>query len=71
MLFRSPETPIFHKRRELYGLYEARQAYRDLPRLLVVEGYMDVVALAQYGIRYAVASLGTAVTDEQDRKSVV
>ncbi len=58
----SPETPIFHKGRELYGLYEARQALRDLPRLMVVEGYMDVVALAQYGIRYAVASLGTAVT---------
>jgi len=60
----SPETPIFHKGRELYGLYEARQTNRELPRLLVVEGYMDVVALAQYGIRYAVASLGTAVTAE-------
>ncbi|MDH5785663.1 MAG: toprim domain-containing protein, partial [Chromatiales bacterium] len=60
----SPETPIFHKGRELYGLYEARQANRELPRLLVVEGYMDVVALAQYDIRYAVASLGTAVTAE-------
>jgi DNA primase len=60
----SPETPVFHKGRELYGLYEARQALRDLPRLLVVEGYMDVVALAQYGIRYAVATLGTAVTRE-------
>lgn len=60
----SPETPIFHKGHELYGLYEARQATRELPRLLVVEGYMDVVALAQYGIRYAVASLGTAVTPE-------
>lgn len=60
----SPETPIFHKGHELYGLYEARQANRELPRLLVVEGYMDVVALAQYGIRYAVASLGTAVTAE-------
>jgi DNA primase len=60
----SPETPIFHKGHELYGLYEARQAFRELPRLLVVEGYMDVVALAQYGIRYAVASLGTAVTPE-------
>ncbi|MCW8918742.1 MAG: DNA primase [Gammaproteobacteria bacterium] len=60
----SPETPIFHKGHELYGLYEARQAHRELPRLLVVEGYMDVVALAQYGIRYAVASLGTAVTAE-------
>ncbi|MCK5639396.1 MAG: DNA primase [Gammaproteobacteria bacterium] len=58
----SPETPIFHKGRELYGLYEARQALRQLPRLLVVEGYMDVVALAQFDIRYAVATLGTAVT---------
>jgi DNA primase len=58
----SPETPVFHKGKELYGLYEARQALRDLPRLLVVEGYMDVVALAQFGIRYAVATLGTAVT---------
>ncbi len=60
----SPETPVFHKGRELYGLYEARQALRELPRLLVVEGYMDVVALAQFGIRYAVATLGTAVTPE-------
>ena len=60
----SPETPIFHKGRELYGLYEARQALREIPRLLVVEGYMDVVALAQFGIRYAVATLGTAVTKE-------
>jgi len=60
----SPETPIFHKGRELYGLYEARQALRDIPRLLVVEGYMDVVALAQSGIAYAVATLGTATTAE-------
>jgi DNA primase len=60
----SPETPVFHKGRELYGLFEARQALRELPRLLVVEGYMDVVALAQFGIRYAVATLGTAVTPE-------
>ncbi len=60
----SPETPVFHKGRELYGLYEARQALRELPRLLVVEGYMDVVALAQFGIRYAVATLGTSVTPE-------
>ncbi len=60
----SPETPIFHKGRELYGLYEARQALRDIPRLLVVEGYMDVVALAQHDIRYAVATLGTAVTHD-------
>ncbi|MGD8515027.1 MAG: DNA primase, partial [Granulosicoccaceae bacterium] len=60
----SPETPIFHKGQELYGLYEARKALRDIPRLLVVEGYMDVVALAQFGIRYAVATLGTATTSE-------
>jgi DNA primase len=60
----SPETPVFHKGNELYGLYEARQALRELPRLLVVEGYMDVVALAQFGIRYAVATLGTSVTPE-------
>ena len=56
----SPETPVFSKGKELYGLYEARQAYKQLPRLLVVEGYMDVVALAQFGIRYGVATLGTA-----------
>ncbi len=60
----SPETPIFHKGRELYGLYEVRQALREIPRLLVVEGYMDVVALAQFDIRYAVATLGTAVTKD-------
>ncbi|MGA7800556.1 MAG: DNA primase [Gammaproteobacteria bacterium] len=60
----SPETPVFHKGRELYGLYEARKTNRDLARLLVVEGYMDVVALAQHGIRYAVATLGTATTTE-------
>jgi DNA primase len=60
----SPETPIFHKGRELYGLWEARQALRDIPRLLVVEGYMDVVALAQFGIDNAVATLGTATTAE-------
>ena len=60
----SPETPIFHKGQELYGLYEARLAYRELPRLLVVEGYMDVVSLAQFGIRYAVATLGTACGED-------
>ncbi len=60
----SPETPIFHKGRELYGLYQARKALRDIPRLLVVEGYMDVIALAQFGVRYAVATLGTATTSE-------
>ena len=59
----SPETPIFSKGRELYGLYEAKQANRELKRLLIVEGYMDVVALAQFGINYAVATLGTATTD--------
>ncbi|SHF70674.1 DNA primase [Microbulbifer donghaiensis] len=60
----SPETPIFHKSRELYGLWEARQANRTLDRLIVVEGYMDVVALAQFGIRCAVATLGTACGEE-------
>lgn len=58
----SPETPIFHKSNELYGLYEARQANRKLEKILIVEGYMDVVALAQYGITNAVATLGTATT---------
>ncbi len=58
----SPETDIFHKGRQLYGLYEAQQSHPDPERLLVVEGYMDVVALAQYGINYAVASLGTSTT---------
>ncbi len=60
----SPETGVYHKGRELYGLYEARQAVRALTRLVVVEGYMDVIALAQFGIRYAVATLGTATTAE-------
>jgi DNA primase len=64
----SPETPVFHKGRELYGLYEARRALRRIDRLLVVEGYMDVVALAQSGIANAVASLGTAATPEHFRK---
>jgi DNA primase len=60
----SPESPVFHKGRELYGLFEARKAERQLDRLLVVEGYMDVVALAQYGMRNVVATLGTATTVE-------
>ena len=60
----SPETPIFHKGRELYGLYEAQKYLRKIEQLLVVEGYMDVVALAQFGVRYAVATLGTATTKE-------
>lgn len=57
----SPESPVFHKGQELYGLYEARQSGK-LSRLLVVEGYMDVVALAQFGIPEAVATLGTATS---------
>jgi DNA primase len=60
----SPETELFHKGRELYGLYESRQATRSLQRLLVVEGYMDVVSLHQAGITYAVATLGTATTPD-------
>jgi len=58
----SPETPLFEKGRELYGLFQARQAIRAAGRVLVVEGYMDVVALAQHGVGYAVATLGTATT---------
>lgn len=58
----SPETPLFQKGHELYGLFLARRAIRDAGVALVVEGYMDVVALAQYGIEYAVAALGTATT---------
>ena len=60
----SPETPVFHKGRELYGLYEARQASSKLEQLVMVEGYMDVVALAQFGIHNAVATLGTATTED-------
>ena len=60
----SPETVLFHKGRELYGLWEARQALRQIDRLVVVEGYMDVVALARNGIDFAVATLGTATTAE-------
>ena len=58
----SPETAVFEKGRELYGLYQARRAIRDAGRVLVVEGYMDVVALAQHGVGYAVATLGTATS---------
>lgn len=61
----SPETPIFHKGNELYGLYELKQAHREPRQVLIVEGYMDVVALAQFGVDYAVASLGTSTTAEQ------
>jgi len=58
----SPETPVFHKGEELYGLYEAKQKVRKLERILIVEGYMDVIALAQNDINYCVATLGTATS---------
>jgi DNA primase len=64
----SPETPVFEKGRELYGLYQARRAIREAGRAVVVEGYMDVVALAQCGIEYAVATLGTATTPQHVQK---
>ena len=60
----SPETPLFHKGRELYGLWQVKQANSKIPRLIVVEGYMDVVALFQYGVTQAVATLGTATTPD-------
>ncbi|MBT3504211.1 MAG: DNA primase [Piscirickettsiaceae bacterium] len=60
----SPETPVFHKGHELYGLYQARKANRQLNRVVIVEGYMDVIALAEKGISNAVATLGTATTPE-------
>lgn len=65
----SPENTVFHKGLELYGLYEIKQALRNIERILVVEGYMDVVALSQNGVHYAVASLGTATTTEQIQKT--
>jgi len=64
----SPETPVFHKGRELYGLWEWRQSRDRSDRLFVVEGYMDVIALAQHGINNAVATLGTATTAEHAEK---
>jgi DNA primase len=60
----SPETPLFHKGRELYGLHEHRRAIQGENRVLVVEGYMDVVMLDQYGVQNAVATLGTAITPD-------
>ena len=60
----SPETVLFHKGREIYGLYEARQALRHIERLVIVEGYMDVIGLARHGIDFAAATMGTATTDE-------
>ncbi|MFM7433139.1 MAG: DNA primase, partial [Gammaproteobacteria bacterium] len=65
----SPETTLFHKGRELYGLYEVRQSRAPLRRLMVVEGYMDVVRLHQAGISYAVATLGTATTPEHLKRA--
>ena len=59
----SPETTVFHKGAELYGLFEAKKANNKLKRILIVEGYMDVIALAQMGIRNSVATLGTATSD--------
>jgi DNA primase len=64
----SPETPLFSKGRELYGLFLGRNAIRDAGRVVVVEGYMDVVALAQHGIDYGVATLGTATTPAHVQK---
>jgi DNA primase len=64
----SPETPVFEKGREIYGLFQARPAIRAAGRVLVVEGYMDVVALAQHGIGHACATLGTATTGAQLQK---
>ncbi|MGH8751243.1 MAG: DNA primase [Burkholderiales bacterium] len=64
----SPETALFEKGRELYGLYQARKAIRESGKVVVVEGYMDVVALAQHGVAYAVATLGTATTGMQVQK---
>jgi len=64
----SPETPLFSKGRELYGLFQARQPIRAAGRAIVVEGYMDVVALAQHGVEYAVATLGTATTPAHVQK---
>ena len=64
----SPETPVFHKGQELYGLYEARKFNRSLDEIIVVEGYMDVIALAQQGLRNAVATLGTATSEEHMKR---
>ncbi len=64
----SPETPLFHKGRELYGLFHARRKNKQPERLYIVEGYMDVIALAQYGVENAVATLGTAATDSHLEK---
>ncbi len=64
----SPETPLFHKGNELYGLFQARKANRKLERIIIVEGYMDVIALAEHGITNSVATLGTATTPDHLRQ---
>ena len=64
----SPETRLFHKGQELYGLFELKQAVRKIDRIVVVEGYMDVVSLAQFDVRYSVATLGTATTADHLQK---
>ncbi len=64
----SPETPVFEKGRELYGLFQGRKAIRDAGKVLVVEGYMDVIGLAQFGVGFAVAALGTAATSVHIQK---
>ncbi len=63
----SPDSPLFHKGANLYGLFQAKEAIRELDRVVVVEGYLDVLALAQFGISYAVATLGTALTPDHVR----
>ena len=64
----SPRSPVFDKGSELYGFYEATRDVRRIPRLVLVEGYMDVLMLAQYGINYTVATLGTATSDQHFRQ---
>jgi DNA primase len=64
----SPETPVFHKGEELYGLFEARRSTRNMSKILIVEGYMDVIALAQNDITYSVATLGTATSTNHLRR---
>ena len=63
----SSETPLFHKGSTLYGLYQAKDAIRKADRVVVVEGYLDVIALAQHDVGYSVATLGTALTPDHVR----
>ena len=64
----SPETPIFQKGRELFGLYEARKSLKAIPNIIMVEGYLDVISLSQFEIHNAVASLGTSLTENHLHK---